>query len=179
MAYVPGVRSRTSPPSRRTQVDAKWHFSEPQLACSICRHGFFFHGPAAGNLAADAAIPKGRLIVYIGQPRAARRKRPRRRVPMLLEALLDEDAELCVDAFSTMGVLKEGYDREAIVATSVKTSDAAASRRARGRRARGRPPPPGLTRRTAFCRDRLPATLAFWSRPLSLPQGVRESPRLL
>ena len=180
MAYVPGVSLKdVAAIEADPSLDAK-SLARNLARCYLlqfCRHGFFNTDPHAGNLAADAAIPKGRLIVYDFGQAARLDENERAGALMLLEALLDEDAELCVDAFSTMGVLKEGYDREAILATvadnfragRVATGKGAARR---GATAAAGPPPAADAAAADF---RLPATLAFVSRALSQMQGVGEA----
>ena len=122
MEYVPSIKITDRPALDAASVSAQ---DRTQLADSLaraylrsfCNHGFFSTDPHAGNLGVevsseDGAAPK--LVLYDFGQACELQPDQSDGILSVLEAIIDMDADRCVDAFASMGVLKEGADLDKV-----------------------------------------------------------------
>ncbi len=114
MDYLPGIKiSDVAALDARPDVYDRRHLATNLARAYLlqfCTFGFFNTDPHPGNLAVDAGVPGGRLIIYDFGQACELGPRQRKAILAVIESIVNLDAEACVEAFRQMGVLKPNGD---------------------------------------------------------------------
>ena len=120
MEYCPGLKINRVEDIEKMGLDRSLlaRYSVESYLQQILRYGFFHADPHPGNIAVDDGAPGGRLIFYDFGMMGTIRQGIRGGLLELFYAVYEKDANKCLDALVTMGVLVPTGDLTAVRRTA-------------------------------------------------------------
>ena len=120
MEYCPGLKISRVDEIERLGLDRRLlaRYVVESYLQQLLRFGFFHADPHPGNIAVDDGYPGGRLIVYDMGMMGTLRPGVRGGLLELFYAVYERDANKCLDALVTMGVLVPTGDLTAVRRTA-------------------------------------------------------------
>jgi predicted unusual protein kinase regulating ubiquinone biosynthesis (AarF/ABC1/UbiB family) len=120
MEYCPGLKINRVDDIEKLGLDRSLlaRYSVESYLQQILRYGFFHADPHPGNIAVDDGAPGGRLIFYDFGMMGSIRPGIRGGLLELFYAVYEKDANKCLDALVTMGVLVPTGDLTAVRRTA-------------------------------------------------------------
>lgn len=120
MEYCPGLKINRVDEIESFGLDRELlaRYSVESYLQQILRYGFFHADPHPGNIAVDAGHPGGRLVFYDFGMMGRIQPGIRGGLLALFYAIYERDANRCLDALVTMGVLVPGGDLTAVRRTA-------------------------------------------------------------
>lgn len=120
MEYCPGLKINRVDEIEKLGLDRSLlaRYSVESYLQQILRYGFFHADPHPGNIAVDDGAPGGRLIFYDFGMMGTIRPGIRGGLLELFYAVYEKDANKCLDALVTMGVLVPTGDLTAVRRTA-------------------------------------------------------------
>ena len=119
MEYVPSIKITNSAKLEAANFTAaEKEYLADSLARSylrqFCVNKFFSTDPHPGNLGVERVNGKPRLVFYDFGQACELNSEQADGILAVIEAIVDSDADRCVDAFQTMGVLTDNVDLEKV-----------------------------------------------------------------